>query len=102
MEANVNQTLDEIGPTKASHPKRVTAEMLSKIWTIQHEMVEKTLRVTSQLNRQGENNSLARNLGKNDRMLIYRKIKSHFSLTPFCHRQGEKHTGLHVQAYFCL
>ena len=83
MEAAVSQTRAEIGSTTAGHPKGFTAEMLSKIWTIPYEMAEKTLRVMSQLNRQGENTSLARNLGTNDCMLRYRQIKSHFSLAPF-------------------
>ena len=83
MEAAVSQTWDEIGFTTAGHPKEFTAEMLSKVWTISHEMAENTLCVTNQMNRQGENTSLARNLGTNDRMLRYRRIKSHFSLTPF-------------------
>ena len=40
-------------------------------------MAEETLRVMSQLNRHGENTSLARNLGTNDRMMRYRRIKCH-------------------------
>ena len=83
MEAGVSQTRAEIGSTTADYLKGVMAETISKIWTIPHEMAEKTLCVTIQLNRQGENTSLARNLGTNDRMLRYRWIKSHFSLKPF-------------------
>ena len=41
-------------------------------------MAEKTLQVTTQLNQNGENNSLDRNMGMNDCMLIYRRLKSHF------------------------
>ena len=54
IEAAVSQTQAEIGSTTAGHPKGVTAEMISKIWTIPHDMAEKTLRVMSQLNRQVE------------------------------------------------
>ena len=46
-------------------------------------MSEETLRVTSQLNRHGENTSLARNLGTNDRMLRYWRINSQFFTDTF-------------------
>ena len=68
----------EISSTTAGRPKGVTADMLSKIWTVSHEMVEKTIQITSQLNQEGENTSLEINLGTNDRMLRYRRLKSHF------------------------
>ena len=86
MESGVSQTRADIGSTTAGHPKGVTAKMLSNIWTIPHEMAEKTLCFTSQLNRQGENTSVARNLGTNDRRLRYNRIKW----------QGKKHARLHV------
>ena len=54
------------------------ADMLSKIWTISHEMAYKTIQITIQLNLEGENTSLEMNLGTNDRMLRYRRLKSHF------------------------
>ena len=63
MEAAVSQTRDEIDSTTAVHPKVVTAKILSKIWTIIPEMTEKTLRVMSQLNRQGGNTLLASKFG---------------------------------------
>ena len=44
-----------ISSITASRPKGVTADMLSKICTISHEMAEKTIQITSQLNREGEN-----------------------------------------------
>ena len=40
-------------------------------------MAEKTLQVTTKLNRNEDNTSLARNMGTNDCMLRYRRIKSH-------------------------
>ena len=81
--ADIAEAWTEIGSTTYGGPKGVTADMLSKIWTISHEMAVKTIELTSQLNREGENTSFARTLGTNDRMLRYRRIKSHFSLTPF-------------------
>ena len=83
MEQAVTKTLDEIGSTIAGQPKGVTPELLSKIWKIPFKMAEETLRVTSQLNRNGENTYLARNLGTNDRMLRYRRIKSQFFTDTF-------------------
>ena len=83
MEQAVTKTRAEIGSTTAGQPKGVTLELLSKIWTIPFKMAEETLQVTSQLNRHGENTSLARNLGTNDRMLRYRRIKSHFFTDTF-------------------
>ena len=83
MEQAATKTRAEIGSTTAGQSKEVTLKLLSKIWTILFKMEEETLRVTSQLNRHGENTSLARNLGTNYRMLRYWRIKSHFSLIPF-------------------
>ena len=76
MEQAATKTRAEIGSTTAGQPKGVTPELLSKIWTIPFKMAEETLQVTSQFNRNGENTSLARNLGTNDRMLRYQWIKS--------------------------
>ena len=59
------------------------ADMISNIWTISHEIAVKTIERTSQLDREGENTSLVRNLGTNDRMLRYRRIKSHFFTDTF-------------------
>ena len=87
MEQAVTKTRAEIGSATAGQPKGVTQELLSKIWTIPFKMAEETLRVTSQLNRHGKNTSLESNLGTNDRMLRYRRIKSHFFTdTFFLHR----------------
>ena len=83
MEQAATKTRAEIGSTTAVQPKGVTPELLSKIWTIPFKMAEETLRITSQLNRHGENTSLARNLGTTDRMLRYRRIKSQFFTDTF-------------------
>ena len=40
----------EISSTTAGTPKGVTTDILSMIWTISHEMAEKTIQITSQLN----------------------------------------------------
>ena len=61
----------------------VNADVLSKVWRIPVEKAERTLQVTTQLNRQDANSSLSRNFGTNDRMLRYRRIKSHFFTDTF-------------------
>ena len=83
LEEYVAEAWTEISSTTAGSPKGVTADIISKIWTISHEMAEKTIQIKSQLNREGENTSLERNLGTNDRMLRYRRIKSHFFTDTF-------------------
>ena len=86
FEADISESWENVNATSAKNPKRVTMEIISKIWSIDHKMAEKTLQVTNKLNWNREDTSLDRNLGTNDRMLIYIRIKSHFSLTPFFHR----------------
>ena len=49
--ADITKAWTDIGSTTAGSPKGVTADMLSKIWTISHEMAVKTIALTSQLNR---------------------------------------------------
>ena len=93
LSADIAEAWTEIGSTTSGGPKGFTADMLSKIWTISHEMSVKTIALTSQLNREGENTSLAINLGTNDRMLRYRRIKSHFSLTPFSSPRRQRLSG---------
>ena len=83
LSADIAEAWTGIGSTTSGGPKGVTADMISKIWTISHEMAVKTIELTIQLNQEGENASLTRNLGTNDRMLRYRRIKAYFSLTPF-------------------
>ena len=69
--------------TTAGRPTGVTPEHLSKVWHIPHKMTEETLRATTQLNRRQGSGSLSRNLGTNDRMLRYRRIKSWFFTDTF-------------------
>ena len=56
----------------------VTAEHLSKVWRISDEVAQRTLKVTTQLNKQDVNPSLSRRFGTNDRMLRYKRILSLF------------------------
>ncbi len=72
-----------LGALQAGDTNGVSAEMLAKIWRIPIDQAERTLDVTTQLNRQDANSSLSRNFGTNDRMLRYRRIKSHFFTDTF-------------------
>ena len=83
FEADVSELWTSVGFMTAGHPRGVTVEMLSKICSIDTIMAERTLQVTTQLNQNVENTSLERNLGTNDRMLRYRRIKSPFSTNTF-------------------
>ena len=83
FEADVSELWTSVGFMTAGHPRGVTVEMLSKIWLIDTKMAESTLQVTTQFNQNGENTSLAGNLGTNDWMLRYRRVKSHFFTDTF-------------------
>ena len=58
FEADVSRSWTSVGVTTAGHLRGVTAEMLSKIWSIDTKMVEMTLQVTTQLYQNGENTVL--------------------------------------------
>ena len=62
----------------AGKPGGVSAEHLSKLFTISHDDAQRTLAVTTQLNRQSVDSSLSRNFGTPDRMLRYKRLKSTF------------------------
>ena len=51
FEAGVSELWTSVRVTTAGHPRGVTAEMLSKFWSIDTKMAERTLQVTTQLNR---------------------------------------------------
>lgn len=67
-----------VSATHAEAPKGVSPELLSKIWRIDQQTAKRTLEVTSQLNKQDGDSSLARNFSTNDRMQRYRRLKSFF------------------------
>ena len=62
----------------AGKPQGVSAEHIAKVWRIPHAEAQRTLDVTTQRNQQDADSSLARNFATNDRMLRYRRIRSHF------------------------
>ena len=55
FKSGIRESWENVNATSAGHPKGVTTEILSRIWSIYHKMAEKTLQVTNQLTRNGEN-----------------------------------------------
>ena len=72
----------EVGAARAAR-YGVSPEMLQKIWRIDYDTAKRTVNTTTQLNRQDANSRMSRNFGTNDRMLRYRRIKSHFFTDTF-------------------
>ena len=69
--------------TTASHPKGVTPQHLSKVWRINIEDAKRTLDVTTQLLKHGDDPTLSRNYSTNDRMLRYNRIHQYFFMDTF-------------------
>jgi hypothetical protein len=67
-----------IAAVSAGKSKGISAEHLSKVWSILHEDVACTLQVTTQRLRHDADSSLSRNFGTNDRAVRYKKLKSYF------------------------
>ena len=71
---------DKVAEIKAvmKHPKAVSAETLSKIWSIDNATAKAVIEQNTQLLRQNADNDLSRHFSTNDRMLRYRRIDSQF------------------------
>ena len=61
--------------TRAEKPKGVDAELLQNIWRIDLETAKRTIKTTTQLNRQDVNSKFSSDFGTNNRMLRYWRIK---------------------------
>ena len=89
--------------THTEKRKGVSPELLDKIWGINNKTAKRTIRTTTQLNRQEANSKISRNFGTNDRMLQYRRIKSYFFTdTFFVTKKGSKFKRLHLHANICV
>ena len=73
----------DLDSAEASKPRTITPQFLSKIWNIRSDLAHKALNQTTQLNRQGGDNSLSRHFSTNDRMLRYKRINSQFFTDTF-------------------
>ena len=86
FEPVVNPTGDvsaSVSAVMAGKPGGVSAERLSKLFSISHDDAERTLKVTTQLNRQSADSTLSRNFETNDREIRYRRIDSIFFTDAF-------------------
>ena len=63
---NEDDAIFEFAAAHAETPKGVTAEHLSKVWIISEEVAQRTLDVTTQLNKQDADTSLSCSFGTND------------------------------------
>ena len=63
--------------------KGVSAEHLSKVWSIDLDTAKKTIDLTTQLCKHGESDHLRRQYSTNDRMLRYKRINTHFFTDTF-------------------
>ena len=73
----------DIDSALASKPKTISPEFLSKVWHIKPNLTSKVLNQTTQLQRQGADNSLSRHYSTNDWMLRYKRINSQFFTDTF-------------------
>ena len=62
--------------TQASRFRRVSKELLSKLWIVPENLAEKEIEWNTQLCRKSKNNNLSRNYTKNDRMLRFKRLQS--------------------------
>ena len=84
---NEDNTIVNLTTAHDETPKGVTAEHLRKVWRILEEAAQRTLNVTTQLNKQDADSSLSRRFGTNDRMLRYKRITSLFYIDTFVSKQ---------------
>ena len=63
---NEHDAIFELSAAHSETLKGVTAEHLSKVWIISDEVAQRTLEVTTQLNKQDADTSLSRCFGTND------------------------------------
>ena len=78
-----------ISAVRAGRTSGISAEHLPNIFWISHDEAARTIDVTSQLNCQNSNSSLAQNVGMNDRMLRFRCLTSLFYNTDTLYVTGK-------------
>lgn len=82
LEGSLKMLQSEVGAT-AGRAKGVTPEHLSKIWQIDIEAARRTIGLTSQHVKHQEGDHLTRRYSTNDRMLRYKRIRTHFFTDTF-------------------
>ena len=81
-------------------PEGVTAAHLSRVWCINEDDTKHTLDVTTQLNKQDADVSLACRFGTDDRMLRYRRINSLFYTDTFYSKKVISKLGFSMMQLF--
>ena len=82
LEKMVDDLDKEVGAT-ATRASGVTPERLSKIWSIDIETAKRTIDLTSQHVKHEGSSHLKRRYSTNDRMLRYKRIRTHFFMDTF-------------------
>ena len=77
-----NMVDQEIGAV-STRAKGLTPERLSKVWSIDLETAKRTIGLTSQHIKHVGSDHLRRRYSTNDRMLRYKRIRSHFFMDTF-------------------
>ena len=75
--------ISEVAGVSGKSKPGVTVKHLSKIWRIDEKAAKQTIEITSQLLKQEVTDKMPRNFGTNDRMLRYKRIKTHFFTNTF-------------------
>ena len=82
LEKMVDDLDNEIGAT-ATKASGVTPKQLSKIWSIDIETAKRIIDLTSQHAKHEGRSHLKRRYSTNDRMLRYKRIRTHFCMDTF-------------------
>ena len=91
-----------VSSANAVSTRGVSAEQLSKVWSIDMSDAQRTIDATTQLCVRSKGDALTRNYTTNDRMLRYRRIKQHFfKYTVFATKQSN-HPCVVTHACNCL
>ena len=82
LEKMVDDLDNEVGAT-ATRARGVTPERLSKIWSIDIETAKRTIDLISQHVKHEGSSHLKCRYSTNDRMLCYKRIRTHFFMDTF-------------------
>ena len=81
--SNLENMVDQEIGAVSTRAKGVTPERLSKIWSINLETAKRTIGLTSEHIKHVGSDHLGRRYPTNDRMLRYKRIRSHFFMDTF-------------------
>ena len=102
LEEGIDRLESEVSASVGGRAKGVSPEHLSKIWSIDLETAKKTIDITTQYLKHEGSDHLSRRYPTNDRMLRYKRIRTHFFMDTFHvtskaqSSRGNKHMQLFV------